>query len=271
VASCFDQHLRTTTTTIALLILIASRLPGQTAATREFDLATVKSSPPPAGDLININLGTLRNGRLTFTNASLSDCLKYAYDIFSDEQITGPDWIKSKSVRFDIVAQVPPDTPLTQVQVMLRSLLEDRLKLTLHHENKNLSYLALVVSKNGLKIHGSKVDPSVSPKSSAMLGHIVSSQISMQRLAMLLSRFERQTVIDQTGLSGNYEINLNWTHQPTTSTTAGLRTEPDVPETDAGPSIFTALQEQLGLRLESNRGPVDVLVIDHAEQTPTEN
>jgi uncharacterized protein (TIGR03435 family) len=271
VPSGSDQQLRITPTSIALLILIASRLAGQTAATREFDVATVKSSPPPTGDLININLGTLRNGRLTFTNASLSDCLKYAYDIVSDEQIAGPDWIKSKSVRFDIVAQVPPDTPLPQVRVMLRSLLSDRLKVALHHENKNLSYLALVVSRAGLKIHGSQIDPGVPPKSSAMLGHIVSSQISMQRLAMLLSRFERQTVIDQTGLSGNYEINLKWTHQSTTSTTAGLRTEPDVPDTDAGPSIFTALQEQLGLRLESNRGPVEVLVIDHAEQIPTEN
>jgi uncharacterized protein (TIGR03435 family) len=88
---------------------------------------------------------------------------------------------------------------------------------------------------------------------------------------MLLSRFERQTVIDQTGLSGNYEINLNWTHQSATSMKAGLRTEPDVAETEAGPSIFTTLQEQLVLRLESKRSPVDVLVIDHAEQTPTEN
>ena len=75
----------------------------------EFEVATVKPSPPPEGDLININLGTARNGRLTFGNASLSDCLKFAYGIVSDAQLAGPDWIKSKSVRFDIVAQAAPD------------------------------------------------------------------------------------------------------------------------------------------------------------------
>jgi uncharacterized protein (TIGR03435 family) len=266
-----DKDSRITTATIALLIVLACRLAGQTAATLEFEVATVKLSPPPAGNLININLGTLRNGRLTFTNASLNDCLKYAYDIVSDEQIAGPDWIKSKFFRFDIVAQAPPESPLPQVQAMLRSLLANRLKVALHHENKNLSYVALVVSKNGLKIHESNIDPTAPPKSSAMLGHIVSSQMSMQRLAMLLSRFERQTVIDQTGLGGTYEVALEWTHQSANSPTAGSRTEPNGVDTDAGPSIFTALQEQLGLRLESRHGPLDVLVIDHAEQTPTEN
>lgn len=262
---------RSVTRAAISVMLFTIPLHSQSDVSPQFDVATVKSSPPPTTDLININLGTLRSGRLTFTNASLSDCLKYAYDIVSNDQIVGPDWIKSKAVRFDIVAQVPPDTPLMQVRAMLGSLLADRLKVSLHHENKNLSYLALVIAKNGPKIHQAQVDPASVPRSTAMLGRIVSNQMSMQRLVMLLSRFERQTVIDQTGLSGTYEVKLDWTHQATTGTTAGPRTEPDGVDTDAGPSIFTAVQEQLGLRLESRHGPVDVLVIDHAEQTPTEN
>src|ERR1700677_448422 len=106
----------------------------------EFEVATVKSSPPPTGDLININLGNIRDGKLTFVNASLSDCLKFAWGIVSDEQISGPDWIKSKAVRFDIVAQIVPGTPRDQVELMLRALLADRVKLALHHEQKELSF-----------------------------------------------------------------------------------------------------------------------------------
>ena len=68
--------------------------------------------PPPSGDLININPGTIRNGRITFSNASLSDCLKLAFGIVSDDQISGPDWIKSKAVRFEIVAQAPANIPI---------------------------------------------------------------------------------------------------------------------------------------------------------------
>lgn len=79
-------------------------------ASPAFEVATVKSSPPPEGDSININLGTVRNGQLTLTNASLSDCIRFAYGLVSDAQIAGPDWVKSKAVRFDIVAKAPPDT-----------------------------------------------------------------------------------------------------------------------------------------------------------------
>jgi uncharacterized protein (TIGR03435 family) len=258
---------RTRSAVCVLITILPQQLHPQNPESRAFEVATVRSSPPPPTDLININLGNFRSGRLTFTNASLGDCLKYAYDIVSDDQIAGPDWIKSKAVRFDIVAQAPPDTPLPQVQAMLRSLLADRLKVALHHENKNLSYLALVTAKNGPKIHEAQIDSSSQPKTSAMLGRIVSSQMPMQRLAMLLSRFERLTVIDQTGLSGDYEVKLEWTHQPT----GNVLPTSDATDAAVGPSIFTALQEQLGLRLESRHGSVDVLVIDHAEQTPTEN
>src|ERR1700751_4978208 len=95
---------------------------------QEFEVATVKPAPPPPeGDRININLGNVRNGTLTFGNASLSDCLKFAYGLVSDAQLAGPDWIKSKEVRFDIVAQVPPDTPRDRLLLMLQSLLAERL------------------------------------------------------------------------------------------------------------------------------------------------
>jgi uncharacterized protein (TIGR03435 family) len=236
-----------------------------------FEVATVKSSPPLSGDRININLGTVRNGTLIFTNASLSDCLKFAYGIVSDAQISGPDWIKSKEVRFDVVAKVPPGTAGDQLPLMLQALLADRLKLALHHESRELPFLALVVGKNGSKVRESQTAAPGAAGNSAFRGHIVGQQMSMQLLATLLSRFERQIVIDMTGLKGSYEVKLEWTpdeNRPIAGAAGGAQTGIDA---GAGPSIFTAVQEQLGLKLESRKGPLDVVVVDHAEKVPAEN
>jgi uncharacterized protein (TIGR03435 family) len=229
------------------------------AGAPQFEVATVKSSPPPAGDTININLGAVRNGKVTMTNVSLSDCLKFAYGIVSDDQLAGPDWIKSKDVRFDIVAQAPADTPREQLMLMLQRLLAERLKLMLHHEQKERSYLALTVGKNGVKIQKAKGDASAG--NLAVPGRIQANQMPMSGLATLLSRFERETIVDRTGLEGQFGFKLEWTsdHGPVPADGA------------SGPSLFTAVQEQLGLKLESRKGPLDVLVVDHAEKVPTEN
>ena len=216
----------------------------------EFEVATLKQSPPPTGDLININLGRVLNNTVTFTNASLSDCLKFAYGIVSDAQLQGPDWIKSKAVRFDIVANAPTGTPRDRIMLMVQALLAERLKVVLHHEQKQLSYLALTVGKDGPRMKESS-GPGGNP---AQRGRIDGQQMTMPLLATLLSRFERQTVVDMTGLKGSYELKLEWTT-----------------DSGDGPSLFTAVQEQLGLKLESRKGPLDVLVIDSAEKTPAEN
>jgi len=249
-------------THILALVLLAT--PGARSAQPEFEVATVRQSPPPAGNLLNINVGTVRNGRVTFENASLSDCLKFAYGIVSDEQIVGPDWIKSRAVRFDIVAQAPPDTPREQLALMLQPLLSERLKLVLHHEKRPLSYLALITGKNGPKLMPAvgQNDAAPSPLNSTFGGRISSNRMSVQLLSTLLSRFERQIVIDMTGLPGQYKIHLEWTPAPSTTTPL---------EQPTGPTIFTAVQEQLGLKLEARKGPLDVLVVDQAEKIPTDN
>jgi uncharacterized protein (TIGR03435 family) len=238
----------------------------QAPAAPEFEVATVKSSPPPAGDLININIGGFRNGKLTFANASLSDCLKFAWGIVSDEQIAGPDWIKSKGVRFDIVAQTAPGTPREQLELMLQTLLADRLKLAIHHEQKQLSFLALIPGKNGAKLQAANSESAASGNNPSSRGHIASKYMSMKVLATLLSRFEREIVVDQTGMAGPFEVKLDWS--PDDGIAPAGNAANDVP---SGPSIYTALQEQLGLKLESRKGPLDVLVVDHAEKVPNEN
>lgn len=240
-----------------LFAFFAALSPVFAAPPPEFEVATVKQSPPPAGDLIQINLGRLLNGTLTFGNASLSDCLKYAYGIASDGQLVGPDWIKTYAVRFDIVAQAMPNTPRDQIELMLQTLLAQRLQVMVHHEQRELPHLALVAGKNRPKLKESRTSTGTN---SAARGRITANNMQMRGLATLLSRFERQTVVDNTGLAGYFEFKLEWTPDD------GLKTDDN-----GGPSLFTAVQEQLGLKLESQKGPIDVLVVDHAEKTPTDN
>src|SRR5687767_5583233 len=101
-----------------------------------FEVASLK--PAAAGDRV-INLGTACHGQVTLTNVSLSDALKFAYGITNDVQISGPDWIRDKRVAFSIVAKAAPETPVSQLLVMLQSLLIERFKLTLHREQRDLS------------------------------------------------------------------------------------------------------------------------------------
>jgi uncharacterized protein (TIGR03435 family) len=256
----------------SLLIVLAGvamvNAPGlraQTAARPEFEVATVKSSPPPAdSSRIPINIGTARNGKVILTNASLSDCIKFAYGIVSDGQLSGPDWIRTYEVRFDVVAQAPADTPREQLLLMLQTLLEDRLKLAIHREQRQLRFLALAMGKNGPKIHPAQTDVSSSTSQPQRPGRIAGI-LPLSTVATLLSRFERETVVDLTGLQGPYEIALEWTPDDRRAAAPGATDD------SLGASLFTAVQEQLGLKLESRKGPLDVLVIDHAEKVPTEN
>jgi uncharacterized protein (TIGR03435 family) len=201
-------------------------------------------------------LGSVRNGKLTFANASLSDCLKFAYGLVSDAQISSPDWVKSREVRFDIVAQPPAGTPDDQIPCMLQTLMADRLKLAVHREPKDLSFLALVQGKNGPKFHVSTA-PASTPTGIQYGGRMASSRISMPKLALLLSRFERQTILDRTGLGGFYDLKLEWA--------------PDGATDNPGPSLYTAVQEQLGLKLEARKGPVEIILVDNAEKVPADN
>jgi uncharacterized protein (TIGR03435 family) len=225
-----------------------------------FEVASVKvGAPIPVGQNYNINLGTVSHGTLTLTNTTLADCLRFAYSLTSDSLIASPDWIKSKEFRYTIVAKAAPETPRNEMLRMLQSLLTERFKLEFHREPREMSYYALVPSKNGPKIELSKTDiPGPDERNGG--GRIVRRQLSMLMLATLIARFElHSTVLDQTGLRGLYGVNLEWT--------PGVEANPDAP----GPSIFTALHEQLGLKLEARKGPIEVLVIDHAEKVPTDN
>jgi uncharacterized protein (TIGR03435 family) len=245
-----------------VILRFSTRLPAQSPHPK-FEVATLKLSPPPESDRININLGTFRNGRLTLNNVTLNDAIKVAYELVSDDQLVGPAW--NREVRFDIEALAPVDTPPAQLHLMTQDLLAERLHLVLRREQKVLRYLALVIGKGGPKFRSAKPDVDLTPSGTQVRGRISHNQISMQRLVSLLSRFERQTIVDHTALRGLFEVTLEWAPDSTrpADDLAGLPSE--------RPSLFAAVQEQLGLRLEPSRGPLEVLVVEQASRVPEAN
>src|SRR5260221_12024471 len=135
--------IRRSTAVLAFTITALAQAPS-------FDVASVKPSAPPAGDLYRANLGTAFHGEVLLSNATLSDCLKFAYGLSNDTQLEGPVWITDKSIRFDIQAKAAPDTPRPRLLEMLQALLTERFRLTLHREQKVRSYMALSAGKKAL-------------------------------------------------------------------------------------------------------------------------
>ena len=216
-----------------------------------FEVASVKQSAPvPPGENYRANLGSAYNGRLQVTNGTLADCIKFAYGLVSDDQLAGPEWVKSKEFRYDVDGRAGAGATRDEMLMMLRTLLDERFHLKMRHESRAFGHLVLTVAKDGSKMKEVQSD---SPSNMTYtIGRITHSRAPMYILALLLSRQMRQLVLDQTGLKGFYELDLRWTPA-------------DAPEgTDTGPPIFKAIQEQLGLKLESSRNPVEVMVIDSA-------
>ncbi len=237
-----------------LLALVACVAWGQPRP--EFDVASLKPVILDGKDSYSANLGSVQHGVLTMTNVTLADCLRVAYGIPTEDQIAGPAWIKSKSVRFDITAKAAPDTTRDAAFRMLQPLLEQRFQMTYHHEDREMSYLAMTAARTGSKLEHAKEPPEgiVSLRGN----HIQHNHIDMPLLAYLISRFTRSRVLDMTGLKGYYVVDLSWAPD-------------DAPADVEGLSIQNAIQKQLGLKLEARKGPVDTLVVDKANETPIEN
>ncbi len=249
---------------VFLGLTIAAVLCAQSPA--QFDVATVRRAPPPEGDTYNINLGTIQHGTLTLTNTTVADCLRFAYHIPSDKQIDGPPWIKDKEFHYIIAAKTSPDAERETLFPMLQSLLAERFQMKTHWETRELNHYELTRSKSGIKI--SPADMSKPREQSLRTDSIDSTQISMETMCMVIARFELRDslLIDRTDLQGLWGVKLQWTPSRLGNAGPGQPNDPG-----NGPTIFTALKEQLGLTLESKKGPVDVLVVDRAEKDPVEN
>lgn len=251
--------------TAALLLLSIAGSPVRAQSKDlSFDVASVK--PNHSGDN-PYSLRIIPGGNLRAMNAPLQVVITEAYQIPDFELAGEPAWLMSE--RWDIDAKGPGATPPQQVLEMLRRLLADRFQLKVHTESRQMPIYALVVAKNGPKLEPSRIEcfdptggippptPSTRPCGGFNRGpaQLLGARIAMPRLAMTLSKIVGRTVVDKTGLDGSYDITLNWKPDELL--------EPD--QASAGndvASLFTAIQEQLGLRLEAQKGPVDILVID---------
>jgi uncharacterized protein (TIGR03435 family) len=235
---------------------------GQAANAPAFDAASVKVHTTVDGHT-SAHTGP---GGVQMTNVTLRFCLTRAYGI-TDPQIIGPPWIDTD--RYDIVAKSPSGAPESQIPDFLQTLLAERFKLVAHGETRELPAYALVVAKTGPKLTKAEENTPGSGMSSGD-GTVTGTAVTMARLAGFLATPHADLglpVVDQTGLEGYFTFTLNWTPE------RRLTAKPDskMPAADAPPSILMALQEQLGLKLEKRKAPIEVLVVDRAERVPTEN
>jgi uncharacterized protein (TIGR03435 family) len=239
-------------------LLLSAGLQAQT-----FGVASVKPSAPD-----NSNGSTfeyLTGGGLRVRNGTLHGLIESAYDVRDFQVIGGPNWVTTE--RFDVSARsqssespAPRSDEMRTARLKLRLLLADRFKLVVHHETRELPQYVLRVDKGGPKLASGGDVPPANGRTGIQsdCGHLIGTFASVANLAVYLSRQLRRPVVDATTLAARYNFELSWTPE----------LSPCADSTESAPSIFTALQEQLGLKLESIKGPSEVVVIDAAEMPP---
>jgi uncharacterized protein (TIGR03435 family) len=247
-------------------------------AMHSFEAVSIKpSAPMPAFFMPGTRLvcplsgcggpGTSDPGLMRFADITLRHLIETAYSVMA-YQVQAPSWLDSG--RFDVVATVPQGATRGLTMLMLQNLLADRFQLKLHHSTKELPVYMLVVAKGGPKLKESAPDSTADPGRDRARGTMWATDPSgarvtkfefngqnMAKFAEALTLQADRPIIDMTGLAGKYEIRLEFA--------------PDISNPHSVPDLFTALTEQLGLKLESRKAPVDVLVVDSAAKQPSEN
>jgi uncharacterized protein (TIGR03435 family) len=233
-----------------------------------YDVATIKPHQLRDGSW---STNTEANG-YSATNVGLKMLIQHAYNLQTADLISGlPGW--ANSISFDIQAKMdedlaamlnklPREEQTAQRSTMMRALLEDRFQLKVHHETRDLPIYSLAIAKGGSKLK--PADPNVETGGwSWGDGRYATQSTPLSSFASFLSSTLHRQVVDNTALSGNYEITLRWSSDEVASAQQDSTA-------NTAPSLFTALQEQLGLKLESTKGPVDTIVVDHVA-LPSEN
>ena len=256
----------------AVLVPVSAQVVKSDGPKPQFEIATIR--PDTSGEQ-GAQLGPRPGGRLIGTNQTVRNLIRNAFNVQPDQLLGGPDWMDSD--RFDIQAKAA-DADLNekgmlsypQFMLRLQSLLEDRFKMVTHWETRERPVYVLMVASAGklgpnLKPHTGDCNrpPGTAPSPSAPAtfcgtrfnpasGQVTGAGITMETFSRNLSGGTGRYIIEKTGLTGAYDLELAYT--------------PDQSATTTGPSLFTALQEQLGLRLDAQRAPIDVLVVDRVER-----
>jgi uncharacterized protein (TIGR03435 family) len=211
--------------------------------------------------------------RFSRRGVTLARLLTAAYQIPHPKQLIGPEWLNSNA--YDIEALAPAGSTPEQQQVMVQNLLIERFAMKLHRETREMPVYELVVAKGGPKMIPSAPNSPFAPLADRPLPTAprgygdgtthLAERGTMEQFAARLTRYVDRPIVDRTGLKGEYDVTLRWT--------PGAQAPPPVAADapDPGLSIFSAVQTQLGLKLDAKRGPVEVVVVDHLEKIPTEN
>jgi len=233
-----------------------------------FEVAVIKPSRPDAqGKGIGVN-----GRQITTRNTSVTDLITFAYNLHARQITGGPSWMETE--KYDLQAEpdvegAPNDR---QVKMMFQKMLADRFKLTFHRDKKELTVYTLNVAKTGSKLKQSDSDPNGLPTLGLRgLGRLFTRNASMADFASLMQTTALdRPVVDQTGLTGKYDFTLDWTPDESQFGGRGGQAPPPADNAEVPPDLYTAIQQQLGLKLESTKAPVEVLVIDRVEK-PSEN
>lgn len=268
-----------------LRILFPASLSSSPVPQATFDAVSIK--PNKSGDY-RLGIRAEPGGRFLATNVTAETLIHIAYSTLLKpiKLIGGPSWMTSEY--FDIEAKAEGDASMDEMRPMLQALLADRFKLAVHHETRQSQQYSLVLAKEGKLVphaddakcansSGSPPPPRPGETPPTICGafmvgvvqggsRVTAQKVTMDALAGALTRFVDRTVVDRTGLTGVYDLDLSFT--PVQSSFLGPGGGPSLsaPDSNAPPLIFTALQEELGLELKPETTPADVLVIDHIEE-----
>jgi uncharacterized protein (TIGR03435 family) len=263
---------------LALIVALAAQ-----AVPATFDVASVKPHDPGNPRAMMV---ADASGRFTAVGVTVVMLIRTTFNLQDDQVVGGPDWLRT--ARFDITAKAPDGTSPTTIGPMLQALLADRFQLTSHRETRELAVLAAVKARGDGQLGprlvanscvwdftkppappkpGEKICGRISEGFGRMSLNAIPIPVFLQYLAPKVNR----VIVDRTGLAGNFDIELQWTPDNLPPRAAGAPADQPIrvngQDIDPnGPSLFTALQEQLGLKLDSTRAPVEVLVVDRLEQ-----
>ncbi|HTZ99601.1 MAG TPA: M56 family metallopeptidase [Candidatus Aquilonibacter sp.] len=233
-------------------------------ANPSFEVATIKpSKPDQPGKAI-----LFRGHQLTTINTTMADLIAFSYDLQQSQIVGAPKWVSSD--KFDLAGEpdaagAPSDQ---QLKTMVQKLLADRFQLKFHRETKEMSAYVLTVGKDGPKLQKSQADPNDLPALFfTQLGTLNVRNATMDNFAGLMQTavFDRP-VVNNTGLQGKWDFILKWTPDESQFASMGVKVPPPSDAADAPPPVFTAIQEQIGLKLEAQKAPVPVIVIDNVAQ-----
>lgn len=288
-----------------LLIVLAlgslTNTPAQAQQSPTFEVASVRPTPPPAPGA-RVFYGPPRGGpgtsdpeQITWSATSLLSILMAAYDVQAF-QVNAPDW--APTTRYNIVAKVPPGTTRAQVPSMWQNLLKDRLGVALHHASKEFQVYELTVAKGGpkmketdlpsavepfdfggsapkfgqnnaLDINGTGSVVTVMPTETGAIARLAAKAFTMPELAARLGGWTSHPIVDKTGLAGRFDFVVEFT--PDMSRFPPQAVAPGGGTGAPGSDAVYAVEKQLGLKLTEAKAMLDVIVVDHAEKTPTEN